>query len=144
MPDSKRELVLLALLTAVQTIAGPVVRRGGPELTEVGREGLVILRDGEPGEPEEWLSPRQYYYDHEAELVVLVQDADEGRRNATFDEICRQIGLVIDADRGLGGLVDYADPGAPAAFEEGERGSPAIKAAVVPVILSYATDTPLT
>ena len=52
--------------------------------------GLLILRDGEPGEPEVTLSPLRYHYQHRAEIEAVVQGAT---RDAAFDTLCaRTIG----------------------------------------------------
>ncbi|MDT8854385.1 hypothetical protein RNZ50_04915 [Paracoccaceae bacterium Fryx2] len=44
-----------------------------PERVPTG--GLLILRDGEPGEPEVTLSPLRYYYQPQAEIEAVVQGA---------------------------------------------------------------------
>lgn len=65
--------------------------------------GLIILRDGPPGEPEVTLSPVRYHYQHRAELEVVVQ-AGSGRASA-FDGLIAAIGAAHKADRTLGGLM---------------------------------------
>ena len=74
---SKRELVLAALHARLLTLAATVLREGVlPE--RIPATGLIILRDGKPGEAEVTLSPLSYYYEHRAELEVVIQ-ADSGR-----------------------------------------------------------------
>jgi hypothetical protein len=52
--------------------AGAVLR--GEVLPErVPAAGLLILRDGEPGEPAVTLSPLRYHYQHRAEIEAVVQ-----------------------------------------------------------------------
>ena len=53
---SKRELVLAALHVRLQTLAAPVLR-GDVQPERIPASGLIILRDGKPGEPEVTLSP---------------------------------------------------------------------------------------
>jgi transposase len=65
----------------------------------VPAEGLLILRDGEPGEPEVTLSPLAYHYQHPAEIEAVVQGAD---RVAAFDTLIASIGAALAADRTLG------------------------------------------
>ena len=73
-------------------------------------EGLLILRDGEPGEPEVTLStPLAYHYQHRAEIEAVVQGDD---RDAAFDTLCASIGAALAADRTLGGLCDWVEAGA--------------------------------
>jgi len=137
---SIRETILQALLTTLQTIPGAVVQRGEvlPERVPIG--GLVILRDGEPGEPEVTLSPLQYHYEHRAELEVVVQGAD---RDAAFDALTLAIGSALATDRTLGGLCDWIEPGAPAPADVPIEGGQALKAAAIPVVLHYSTANPL-
>ena len=81
---SKRELVLAALHARLQTLTAPVLR--GDVLPErIPATGLIILRDGKPGDPEVTLSPLTYFYEHRAELEVVIQ-AGTGR-DALFDAL---------------------------------------------------------
>ena len=60
---SKRETILAALQARLQTLATPVLR--GEVLPErIPATGLIILRDGKPGEPEVTLSPLTWFYQH--------------------------------------------------------------------------------
>jgi hypothetical protein len=61
---------------------------------------ILILRDGEPGEPEVTLSPLRYHYQHRAELEIVVE-AGSGRAGA-FDDLITAIGTELEADRTLG------------------------------------------
>ena len=89
---SKRELILAALHARLQTLAAPVLR--GDVLPErIPATGLIILRDGKPGDPEVTLSPLTYFYEHRAELEVVIQ-AGSGR-DALFDLI--SIGKLLRA-----------------------------------------------
>jgi hypothetical protein len=61
----------------------PATALRGDVLPErVPAAGLLILRDGEPGEPEVTLSPLRYHYQHRAEIEAVVQGA---ARDAAFD-----------------------------------------------------------
>ncbi len=103
--------------------------------------GLIILRDGQPGEPEVTLSPLRYHYQHRAELEVVVQ-ASNGRASA-FDTLIAAIGTALEADRTLGGLCDWVEPEAPASVDLPIEGAAALKAAVITVVLHYTTTGPL-
>ena len=97
----KREAILAALHARLQTLAASVLR--GDVLPErIPATGLIILRDGKPDEPEVKLSPLTYFYEHRAELEVVIQ-AGNGR-DALFDALTADIGAVLAADRTLGGL----------------------------------------
>ena len=55
----------------------------------------------------------------------------------------QQIGAVILADRTLGGLCDWVEPEAPEPVDLPVEGGASLKAAIVPVLLHYATADPL-
>ena len=60
---SARETILAALYARLSVLPAKVLR--GDVLPErIPAEGLLILRDGEPGEPEVTLSPLRYHYQH--------------------------------------------------------------------------------
>ena len=137
---SKRELVLAALHARLQTLAAPVLR--GDVLPErIPATGLIILRDGKPGDPEVTLSPVSYFYEHRAELEVVIQ-AGNGR-DALFDELAASIGAALGADRTLGGLCDWVEAEAPEPVDLPIEGAAALKAAVIFIVLHYATTDPL-
>ena len=134
-----RETILQALLAALQTVPATALR--GEVLPErVPTGGLVILRDGEPGEPEVTLSPLAYHYEHRAEIEAVVQGAE---RDAAFDALIASIGAVIATDRTLGGLCDWVEAEAPRPFDLPVEGAVSLKAAVIPVVLHYTTIDPL-
>ena len=96
----------------------------------------MILRDGEPGEPEVTLSPLAYHYRHRAEIEAVVQGAN---RDAAFDDLCASIGALIAADRTLGGLCDWIEAEAPEPIDLPVEGASGLKAAVLPLVLNYVT-----
>ena len=137
---SKRETILAALQAQLQTLAAQVLR--GDVLPErIPPAVLIILRDGKPGEPEVTLSPLTYFYEHRAELEVVIQ-AGTGR-DALFDALAANIGAVLAADRTLGGLCDWVEAEAPEPVDLPIEGAAALKAAVITVVLHYATSDPL-
>ena len=135
-----RETVLAALHARLQPLAAHLLRDEVlPE--RIPTAGLMILRDGQPGEPEVTLSPLRYHFQHRAELEVVVQ-APNGRAS-TFDTLIAAIGAVIEADRTLGGLCDWVEPEAPASVDLPIEGAAALKAAVITLNLHYTTTGPL-
>lgn len=135
-----RETVLAALHARLHPLAALVLRDEVlPE--RIPAAGLIILRDGQPGEPEVTLSPLRYHYQHRAELEVVVQ-AGIGRASA-FNTLIGTIGNALDADRTLGGLCDWVEPEAPASVDLPIEGAAALKAAVITVVLHYSTTSPL-
>ena len=135
-----RETVLAALLAQLQPLAALVLRDDVlPE--RIPATGLIILRDGQPGEPEVTLSPLRYHYQHRAELEVVVQTSN-GRATA-FDSLIAAIGTALETDRTLGGLCDWVEPEAPTSVDLPIEGAAALKAAVITVVLHYSTTGPL-
>ena len=138
--STTRETILAALHTRLRSLAATALHDEVlPE--RIPSAGLIILRDGQPGEPEVTLSPLRYHYQHRAELVVIVQ-APENRATA-FDILIASTGAVLTVDRSLGGLCDLVEPEAPASVDLPVEGAVALKAAVVAVILHYSTSNPL-
>jgi hypothetical protein len=136
---SARETILTALHARLSMLPTGALR--GDVLPErVPPAGLVILRDGEPGEPEVTLSPLRYHYQHRAEIEAVVQGAN---RDAAFDTLCVSIGAAVAADRTLDGLCDWVEAEAPQPIDLPVEGAASLKAAVIPVILSYSTADPL-
>lgn len=134
-----RETLLTSLHARLSALPASVLR--GEVLPErVPAGGVVILRDGDPGEPEVTLSPLRYHYAHRAELEVVVQDRE---RDAAFDTLCAGIGTALAADRTLSGLCDWVGAEAPRPVDLPVEGAASLKAAVIPVVLHYALADPL-
>ncbi len=72
MPTS-REAILTALADLLRTVPHVPVLRGEILPERISPAGLMILRDGDPGDPAVTLSPLAYHYQHRAELEVIVQ-----------------------------------------------------------------------
>ena len=138
-----RETILQALLAVLQAVPGPAVLRGAilPERIPTG--GLLVLRDGDPGTPDVTLSPLQYHFEHRAEVEVIVQGKTPADRDAAFDVLLAKLATAIITDRTLGGLCDWAEAEAPQPVDLPVEGAEALKAAIVPVILTYTTAAPL-
>ncbi|WP_375572637.1 acyl-CoA transferase [Seohaeicola saemankumensis] len=135
--ESPRESILIALKDLLRTIPRVSVLRGEVLPERIPPSGLMILRDGDPGEPGVTLSPLMYNYQHRAELEVIVQTGAD--RDARFDRLIGRIGAAIVADRTLGGRCDWIEAEAPEPVDLPIEGAATLKAAIVPIILHYAT-----
>jgi hypothetical protein len=137
---TKREQVLGALFLGLQSLDATALR--GAALPErVPAAGLLILRDGDPGEPQVTLSPLAYHYQHRAEIELVVQGTSD--RDTLFDDLIASMGAVLASDRTLGGLCDWVEPSAPEPVDLPVEGAASLKAAVIPVVLHYSTSDPL-
>jgi hypothetical protein len=134
-----RETILAALHARLSALPSTVLR--GDVLPErVPTAGLLILRDGEPGEPEVTLSPLRYHYQHRAEIEAVVRGAV---RDAAFDILCASVGAALAGDRTLGGLCDWIEAEAPRPVDLAVEGAASLKAAVITVVLHYSLADPL-
>ena len=133
-----RETILTALHARLNVLPATALR--GEVLPErVPAAGLMILRDGEPGEPGVTLSPLRYHYQHRAEIEAVVQSAD---RDTTFAALCASIGAAISADRTLGGRCDWVEAEAPQPVDLPVEGAAGLKAGVIAIVLHYSTADP--
>ena len=135
-----RETILTALHARLSALPATALR--GEVLPErVPAEGLLILRDGDPGEPAVTLSPLRYHYQHRAEIEAVVQTGSG--RDAAFDALAAGVGTALAADRTLGGLCDWVEAEAPRPVDLAIDGAATLKAAVIPIVLHYAAADPL-
>lgn len=141
MPISKREAALQALFAAVRSVPNATIVRNEPEDVEIPEDGFINVLDGNPGEPDELLSPRQFEFQHRAEIFVTVGGQSSADRDARMDELLQGICAAILADETLGGAVDLADPAPPETTDEAIRGGETVKGAILPIILYYVADT---
>jgi len=138
-----RETVLQALFGRLQTISGPKVRRNETLPEKIPSVGLLILRDGDPGEPEVTLSPLSYYWQHLASLEVFVQASEAAQRDALMDALFQEISAALMTEQTLGGLCDRVVPRAADTNSVVIEGAANVKAAIVPIELIYTTESQL-
>ncbi|MGP6089746.1 acyl-CoA transferase [Antarctobacter jejuensis] len=136
---TSRETILAALHARLSALPATALR--GEVLPErIPTDGLLILRDGEPGEPEVTLSPLTYHYQHRVEIEAVVQGNE---RDTAFDTLCASTGAALAADRTLDGFCDWVEAEAPRPVDLPVEGAASLKAAVIPVVLHYTTADPL-
>jgi hypothetical protein len=144
MPASKVEQVLGALKALLETLPDAAVERNSVLPEKVPDGGLIILRDGDPGEPEQALGGfGNAYYQHTVEVEVYVEEGDAAARDAAFDDLLQQIGAALEADPTLGGLAFGLTFGRPEAAIEAVPGASALKTGTISVMLDYEAETPL-
>ncbi|MCW3477362.1 hypothetical protein [Limobrevibacterium gyesilva] len=137
---SKREAAISALADLLRQ-TGAEVWRGTDLAREMVPEGLIEVSEGDSTDTP-LLSPLAWEIEQHAEVVVSVAAADEYARDAAMDALLQRIAGLIAVDRTLGGVVDWAEPGAPT-FQPAEIDG-AAKSARFSVALSYvSTDTVL-
>ena len=145
----KTEQVLSALFARLQTLVGippdgTVVLRQADKSEAIPAGGLLILRDGSPGEPvETYMSPTTYIYEHVATIEAFARGATQPERAAALDALIVPIAALFDADRTLGGLCDDVREQAPEPDDVELEGAPTEAFAAVPIVLTYGTTSPL-
>lgn len=145
MTTSHRDLVLQGLHQAIGfalLFEAQLLERNAALPARIAPRGTVIVRDGDPGEPEVTLSPRVYHYTHRAEVDLLV-DLPPRDRDTVFDALVGAVGQALAGDRTLGGLCDWAEGEAPAPLALPIEGAETIKAATITVVLHYSASDAL-
>lgn len=135
---STSEAAIIALVAVLDGLA--LVRRNEGLPSKIPSGGLIVVHDGNPGEPETTLSPLTYHFEHSIDLDVFVQESGQ---DDVFDALKVAIGTAILANRTLSGTVDWAEPMAPRAGNLPIEAAAPIRAATISVVLHYATTNPL-
>ena len=141
---SRRELVLAALVERLQFGLNASVRRNEVLPEKVPTAGLVILRDGDPGEPDVTLNPRTEFYSHRVEIEAYIAWDSSGGGEAALDMLLGAIGTALKIDLSLGGLVDNLTPSAPETGALAIEGAAPILTARLVVTVEYLVSDPLT
>ena len=144
MPSSKPEQVLAAIKTLLETVPSAKVERNTAVPEKIPTGGLIVLRDGNPGEPDTALGGfAGAYYSHDIEIELYIEEGDAAVRDAAFDALVQEIGTALESDPTLGGLAFGMTYGRPEIDTEGVTGAPAIKHGTITVTVEYETDSPL-
>ena len=145
---SKRLDVLLAVkqLIEVALPGAKVLGLDGKEAppATVPATGMVVVRTGDPGEPECTLSPLAYHFEHRIPLEVSTFKSAGLSNEEALDVMLVAIGEGVAADRTLGGLCDWLDTTS-AATEDvyADGGSEPPRGADLMILASYTTNNPL-
>jgi hypothetical protein len=141
---SKTETVLAALKARLESIPSVTVERNSAVPETVPASGLIVLRDGDAGEPEQALGGfANTYYSHRVEIEVYVSEGDAAARDEAFDVLLQEIGVVLEADQTLGGLAFGMTYGRPDPAIEPVTGAQAFKTGVIEVEIDYEAPSPL-
>ncbi len=141
---SQRESAIGALFAVLgQLSLGTTVKRNAALPERIAEHAMAILRDGEMGEPEVSLSPLTYHWQHHVAIELFVADPDASARDARMDGLLVELATLIEADRTLGGVIEYAEIGQPKFDELAPDGTGGIKACLLTVVLHYGSSGPL-
>jgi hypothetical protein len=140
---SVREQVLSNLADRLRSIPLAAVRRNEALPQAVPAGGLVIVRDGDPGEPDVTLNPRTEFYSHRAEIEAFVTQPAGGGGEAALDALLGEIGAALAVDRSLGGLAENLTWSAPETSVLAIEGAAPILTARITVTIEYLVSDPL-
>jgi hypothetical protein len=141
---SQRESAIGALFAVLgQLSLGTTVKRNAALPERIADHAMAILRDGEMREPDVSLSPLTYHWQHQVAIELFVADPDAAARDARMDGLLVELAILIELDRTLGGVIEYAEIGPPKFDELAPDGTSGIKACLLPVVLHYSSPGPL-
>ena len=140
---SKREQVLSALFDRLRTVPGATVRRNEALPVSVPAGSLIILRDGDPGEPDVTLNPRTEFYSHRAEIEAFVTQPAGGGGEVELDALLSWLSARLNIDRSLGGLAENLTWSAPETSVLAIEGAAPILNARIIVTIEYLVSDPL-
>ena len=141
---SQRENAIGAVFAVLgQLSLVTMVKRNAALPERIADHAMAILRDGEMGEPEVSLSPLTYHWQHQVAIELFVADPDASTRDSRMDGLLTELASLIEADRTLAGVVEYAEIGQPKFDELAPEGTSGIKACLLPVVLHYSSAGPL-
>jgi hypothetical protein len=141
---SIRERVLQAIRERLADTLAGTVRRNEVLPERVPSDGLVILRDGDAGEPDVTLNPRTEFYSHRVEIEAYVSRDAPGAGEAALDALLGAIGTALRSDPSLGGLAENLTPSAPETGALAIEGAAPILTARLVVTVDYLVSDPLT
>lgn len=112
---------------------------------EQTRDGvLAILREGRPGEPEMTLGGfRSCVYSHEFAVEIYVQHVNPDERERFYADFVERIGLALESDPTLGGLVFGFTYGHAEMTTDPIEGAADLKYGGIDLLIEYETAAPL-
>ena len=140
---SIRADVIEALVARLSTATPAPVYRNDPLARAVPNDGLIVVHDGDPGEPDITLNPVIYAYRHRIDIEVFVPIAAGVGSDATIDALLDTLAGALAGDRDLGGLVETMTWVAPEISALTIEGGVPILVARLTIILEYLTGDPL-
>jgi len=109
----------------------------------IGTNGRVTIEAGDPGKPEIDLCPPTYNYEHQIPFTVEAPPSGDLTGAQVVDAILDLMAAALEADRFLGGLVDYLDASAPPSNDDYVEASLTTSSVSGVIIATYSTPHPL-
>jgi hypothetical protein len=109
----------------------------------VPENGRVVVRAGDPGDPQVDLSPLTYNYEHQIPVEIMTYGRGAMAPEAVLDQMLTALSAQIMASRTLGGVVDWLDAVAPQTGDIFHSGARPVRSATAIFTASYSTTSPL-
>lgn len=138
-------LKALKLLTAVAVPLAEVVGLDGDEAppARVPANGRIVVRTGDPGEPEVDLSPLAYNWSHRIPIEFTAVETATLTSEEALDAMLVKFGAAISANRHLGGLCEWLSISAPGSEDIFTEGAQPPRGAELVLTANYVTDSEL-
>ncbi|MBL6934107.1 MAG: acyl-CoA transferase [Alphaproteobacteria bacterium] len=141
---SKPEQILQVIKARLEAVPNAKIERNTAVPEKIPTGGLIVLRDGNPGEPDTALGGfGGAYYSHDVEIELYVEEGDAMARDAAFDTLVQAVGAALESDPTLGGIAFGMTYGRPEIDTETVIGASAIKHGILAMTVEYETDSPL-
>lgn len=136
------------ILAAIEALLGGLganaVRNPESPVDIAAGDVVIVMRDGDPGEPDAEISGGSETYAHLVPVEVYACAATETARATLLDAALRALGAALAGAGTLGGLAEDLAAEAPREPEQiAVLGAALVKARVVPLIVTYSVDDPL-
>ncbi|HER27334.1 MAG TPA: acyl-CoA transferase [Rhodospirillales bacterium] len=140
--SSKPEQVLEAIKALLITAPDAKIERNTAMPEKIPPGGLIVLRDGDPGDPEIALGGfGNVYCCHNIEIELYIEDGDTTTRDVAFDTLVQSIGTALESDLTLGGLAFGMSYGRPEIDTEAVAGAAAIRTGTIILTVEYETNS---
>ena len=140
---SRREQVLAGLDERLQASLTATARRNEALPERMPDAGLIIMRDGDPGEPDVTLNPRTAFYSHRVELELFVTQPTAGGGEALLDALVADVHAALAPDPSLAGLAENLVVTAPETGVLAVEGAAPVLTARLTVVVDYLVSDPL-
>jgi hypothetical protein len=144
---SKRLAVLIAVKAMIAAalpgadVKGLDNRADKPD--RIPANGLIIVRAGDPGDPDVDLCPPTYHFAHQIPVEIAGYQSATQTNAEVIDTMMGRIGTAIALDRTLGGLCDHLEALAPGTDDITAAGAASAAGADLVLVARYATTDPL-
>ena len=141
---TKMAAVITALVAVLDAIPGVTVVANVAVPQEIPEGGLIIVHDGDPGEPEEVLNGfRNCYYQHSIDVEIYARHGITGNRDSAWDTLIAAVGTALEGNLTLSGTIHGMSYGQPTTDVEQVEGGHDIKRGVLIIIADYQSSSPL-